>query len=91
MEPVEPTDAPGRKVVFAAEQADYLPLVAHFTDGGTVLTRWRPNENERRAIMDGACIDLEVMTFGQPLQPLHVTVQGVNEPSWTGAPDDPAP
>lgn len=67
------------RVTFAADQPEYLPLPAlvHAGADRRVLTRWRPSEDERRAIMDGAAIELAQLTFGHPLQPLLVGVQGV--------------
>lgn len=72
-------DAPFVKVVYGADQEEYrpLPAVVLREPEGRVITRWQPTEDERRAIMDGACIELCLATFNGPLQPLLVGVQGV--------------
>jgi len=84
MEPIEIPDDEmrgGERVVFAADQPEYRPLPAlRYPFYGTVRTRWRLSENERRAILDGANVELSIVTFGAPLQPVVLSVQGV-EPS----------
>lgn len=87
MIPVMPDDREGSPVIMAADQPQYLPLPAHYY-GGRVITRWQLNENERRAILDGACIDLTLVTFGQPLQPIMISVQGVTDPEEEHEDDD---
>ena len=78
MKPVDPEDMPGELVHIGAGQPQYMPLPARIVGGGAVHTRWQLTFEERQAILDGACIDLTIMTFGQPLQPLMMTVQGVD-------------
>jgi hypothetical protein len=69
-----------RRVVYAANQPQYNPLPALVDAEGTVHTRWQLTEDERRAIMDGACVTLALMTFGDPLQPIRLGVEGIGEP-----------
>ena len=76
MQPVEPTGLPGRRVVLAETQPQYNDLVANIS-GDIVHTRWSLDGEERRAILDGACIELLTWTFGQPFQPVRLRVQGI--------------
>ena len=76
MIPVEPTGLPGIRVVLAESQEQYENLVAHIS-GDIVHTRWSLNEVERRAVIDGACIELLTWTFRQPFQPIRLRVQGI--------------
>ncbi len=80
MRPTEPTGLPGRRVVFAENQPEYQPMPASVDVEGVVRTRWSLDEVERRAILDGACVELAVWTFNQPPQPVYLRVQGVEEP-----------
>lgn len=68
-----------RRVTFAADQPQYNPLPAVIDSDGVVHTRWQLTEDERRAILDGACITLSIMTFGQALQPVLLAIEGVGE------------
>lgn len=63
--------------VWAAHQPQYEPLPSLNGPGGEVFARWRLSENERRAIMDGANVHLQIWTYGRALQPHMLTVQGV--------------
>lgn len=93
MNPVEPIrSGPGiRRVVFGAGQPEYNPLPALLLDTPErhVVSRWRPTEDERRAILDGACIELSQMTFGEPIQPVHMSVEGVGERIELAPADEP--
>lgn len=65
-----------REVVFAKDQPEYTPLralVSPDNDKG-VLTRWTLTDKQREAVADGADIYLELLTFGQPLQPIRIIV-----------------
>lgn len=79
---MEPTDVngEGRAVVFAENQPEYFSLPARVTDKGVVRTRWQFTPDERGAIADGACLELELHTFGQPLQPVHLEIEGIERP-----------
>jgi len=79
MKPVEPIGAPGELVVIAKDQPEYQPLPSHvdLVDVGTVYTRWQLSWRERLAVALGRHIDLNVLTFGRPLQPLQISVEGL--------------
>jgi hypothetical protein len=81
MNPVEPIQlyADARRVTYGAGQSDYNTLPAVRYPDGTVHTRWVLTPDERQAILDGACITLSMLTFNQPLQSVHLAVEGVGE------------
>ena len=80
MKPVEIEEAEGtRKVLLAKNQPQYGSLPALVYPDGVVLSRWQPTFDERRAIADGANVDLWVWTFGRPHQPVNLQVQGVQD------------
>lgn len=64
------------EVVFGGSQKEYIALRALRSSGqnGDVLTRWTFTEEQRKAVADGADIFLNLMTFGQPLQPIRILV-----------------
>ena len=62
-----------QNVVYAKDQPQYLPLPAHKTADGTVLSCWKLNRKERRRIAKGGKLWLGVMTSNQPLQPLFLS------------------
>ena len=83
MKPVEPIRCGDgmTRVVFGAGQPQYNPLPALVLDTPErhVVSRWQFTEDERRAILDGACLELSQMTFGEPIQPVHLSIEGVGE------------
>ena len=52
----------------------YAALPSIQTPDGTVITRWHLSDFERAKILQGEDIYLAVKTFGQPLQPVALTV-----------------
>ena len=80
MKPVEPIQLyqDARRVTYGAGQSEYDVLPAVRYPDGTVHTRWQLTADERRAILDGACIVLSILTFNQPIQPLHLSVEGTD-------------
>lgn len=64
--------------VIAKDQPEYIPLPAVAIDtpeGIAIVTRWRPDAEERAALAAGADIWLLSLTFGGPLQPVRLTVE----------------
>lgn len=79
MRPIKPPESYGGvEVTFAKDQPEYLQMPAR-TDGQTVVTTWELTAVERAAILAGAPLVLQICTFGQPLQPLSLYVQGIEE------------
>ena len=62
----------GTSLVYGADQPEYLPLPAWRRDH-RVITRWRLSWRERIAAVLGRSLYMEVMTFGQPIQPILPT------------------
>lgn len=71
--PVIPGAKPDQHVTFAKNQPEYLPLPA-IVYGGVVITRWKLSWAERIAVLLGGSMWLQVLTFGDPLQPLKLSV-----------------
>lgn len=79
MRPVmPPEDAGGAEVVIAKDQPEYRQLPAR-TDGMTVVTYWELTKNERAMIAAGERLVLQITTFGFPLQPMHLAVEGQDD------------
>lgn len=66
------------EVVYARTQPEYNPLRTLVSRDQTrkVLSRWEPTPAQRKAIAEGEDIFLELMTFGNPLQPIRMFVAG---------------
>lgn len=64
------------EVVYAKDQPQYNPLrvIRSNTSDCQLLTRWTLTPEQRKDILDGADIYLELMTFGHPLQPIRIGV-----------------
>lgn len=75
MKPIDPKTH-GQYVNFAADQPEYHPLPARVQDG-IAHTRWQLTWRERLAVLFGRRLDLELMTFGRPLQPILPYVEGM--------------
>lgn len=79
---LQPADAPvvdgleRHEMVFAKNQPEYNPLRALVskTPDRRVMSRWTLTPEQRWAVFEGADIYLQLMTFGQPLQPIMVAV-----------------
>lgn len=63
-------------VTYAKDQPAYKPLPVARLHGmeGRVVSRWTLTSEERAQIAAGEDLYIEVLTFGQPLQPLLPTV-----------------
>jgi hypothetical protein len=63
-----------RKVVYAKDQPEYLPLPALVTPDGRVTSRWKLEPNDLLLIQNGVDVYLTIHTFGGPLQPLQLQI-----------------
>jgi hypothetical protein len=73
-----------KEIVFAENQSEYTPLrtlVGNDRDR-RVLSRWEPTPEQRKAIAEGADIYLQLLTFGQPLQPILMLVSDGSWEDW---------
>lgn len=84
MEPIEPDVAvfglpPGtRRVTYAEDQPEYRALPSLRIPDGRVVSQWLPSAEELALLLDGAAVTLVTHTFNQPLQPIILTVGGVD-------------
>lgn len=77
MIPIDPGEELGTLRVYGADQPEYQPLPSRVYPGGhVVLTKWQLSTDERMAILDGANLFLHVLTFGNPLQPVSLWIEG---------------
>lgn len=66
---MKPIEFPEQNVVFAKDQPEYIPLPAHRTVEGEVITCWALTWRERFALLFTGRLWWSVLTFGSPLQP----------------------
>ena len=71
---ISPISPEYRKVVYAKDQPQYIPLPAIHKDDGRVITCWRLSWRERATILCKGRIYLTMLTFNQPLQPVKLGV-----------------
>jgi hypothetical protein len=78
---MKPINFKGANVIFAKDQPEYLPLPAFAMPGPEceVINVWKPTEEERKQIAEGANIGLSLYTFGGALQPQRVFVSNHEE------------
>lgn len=76
MKPVEPTEDGRRRTIFAQDQSEYIILPATVGPAPQieVTSEWELSDDELDGLMRGGRIQLKLWTFGQPLQPMHLTV-----------------
>lgn len=79
MHPIDTGESYGRLVMFAKDQPQYEPLPSRVMPDGVLATAWTLSLDERRAILDGANVELFIWTFGRPLQPVAIRIQGVED------------
>lgn len=72
-----PASFPEQTVVFAKDQAEYLPLPAHVTTDGYVVSTfcWQLTWRERIRLLVTGKIWHQVMTFGHSLQPQNILTE----------------
>lgn len=65
-------------VVFGENQPEYMPLPAQRRGNptfGEILTCWKLSEEELQTIRETGVIWLSVLTYGNPLQPILISVE----------------
>ncbi|WP_277496496.1 hypothetical protein [Elizabethkingia anophelis] len=60
---------------FAKNQPEYKPLPVHIIEDGKVVSCWEFTDEEIEKIKQTKCLYLTMMPFGQPLQPVYITVE----------------
>lgn len=73
---MEPVNFEAANVVFGANQPEYKPLPAEMRPGqsGEIVTCWELSPDELKQIQETGKIWVSLLTFGQPLQPVLVSV-----------------
>ena len=73
---MKPIEFDGVNVVFGANQPEYIPLPAERRPGrsGEVVTCWELSPEELKRVQETGKIYLGLLTFGQPLQPVIMSV-----------------
>ena len=73
---MDPIEFDGANVVYGANQPEYLPLPAEKRPGrsGEIVTCWELSPDELKRVQETGVIFVSLLTFGQPLQPVLVSV-----------------
>lgn len=66
---MKPIGFPEQNCVYGKDQPDYLPLPAHRTAEGEVISCWKLSARERIKILFTGKLWWSVLTFNHPLQP----------------------
>ena len=104
MTPIDPPIvplAPGwRRVVYAKDQPEYIPLPTMRATDGRVVSTWEPTAEELETLLDAILayknrrseakprISLMLHTFNTPLQPVRLVVGDFPEPCEEPCPMD---
>ena len=72
---MKPIEFEQSNVVYAKDQPEYLPLPAYRQDDGLVITCWKLNFFERLKILFYGKFYIQLLTFGNKLQPIKPTVE----------------
>lgn len=74
---MQPINFDGANIVFGANQPEYQPLPAECVgkpETGQINTCWELSPDELKQIQETGKIWVSILTFGQPLQPVLVSV-----------------
>lgn len=71
---MKPVEFEGMNCIYAKNQPKYLPLPAHRTATGEVISCWELSEDEIKQVLEIGKIYLTLLTFNQPLQPILMSV-----------------
>ena len=73
---MKPIEFEGSNVVYGENQPEYQPLPALKRKGnsGEIVTCWELSPDELKQIQETGKIWVSMLTFGQPLQPVLVSV-----------------
>lgn len=80
MRPVEPPDdIEGARVTLKGNGDDVGDLRIVTADGNTVTSAWQIEPEERAALLNGAPLLIDTMTFGYAFQPMHPYVPAADD------------
>lgn len=74
---MQPLNFDGANIVFGANKPEYQPLPAECVgkpEIGQINTCWELSPDELKQIQETGKIWVSILTFGQPLQPVLVSV-----------------
>jgi len=74
---MQPLNFEGANIVFGANQPEYQPLPAERVgkpETGQINTCWELSPDELKQIQETGKIWVSLLTFGQPLQPVLISV-----------------
>lgn len=69
-----PNKFPQVNVMYGEGQEEYQPLPVYRSEDGQAISCWELTDEEIEKIKETKCLYLSMMTFGQPLQPVYLTV-----------------
>lgn len=72
---MRPIEFDGCNCTFAKDQRPYLPLPAHKTESGIVVSCWKFTWQERFAVLFTGKMWWTTRTFNKPLQPQRPSVE----------------
>lgn len=68
------TNFPEVNITYAKDQPEYLPLPTYKNEEGIVTSCYELTWSERFAILFGAKVWLQLLTFNKPLQPQRLYI-----------------
>ena len=74
---MEPIKFDGVNVTYGENQPEYQPLPAQRGPNGEVLTCWKLSADELKKVQETGVIWLGILTFGQKLQPVLLSVERI--------------
>ena len=88
--PVLPKAPTAREVRFGKDQPEYIPLpgVVSRCDRQMVTTRWRLTWGERLRVLFTGHLYLQMLTFGNKLQPVKLQVEHPDVQTCLGVPGE---
>lgn len=69
-----PKKFPQVNVMYGEDQPEYQPLPVYRSEDGQAISCWELTDEEIEKIKETKSIYLSIMTFGQLLQPVYLTV-----------------
>lgn len=75
---MEPIKFDGVNVIYGADQPEYRPLPAERIgkpETGQIIACWALSPDELKKVQETGQIFVSLLTFGQPLQPMLVSVE----------------
>jgi len=77
---MKPINFPASNIVYSKNQPEYLPLPAYKAPDNSVTSCWALTWRERLKILRTGRVWLDVLTFGQPLQPVILSADDLSKP-----------